>query len=294
LQQRNETALQRKLTKIFAAKILSILFLVFAVTSSSQALAATSAETYYKKGMFSLKQRHHEEALLCFNRALSVEPNYVPALVQRAELYLLLEQYSKAQKDCQKTLSLKTVPDKLVAKAHKILADCHIENGNYRQADQELDQVIALDCTQSGYFMCRGDVSKVLNKNDQAIKDFSAAITLQHGQSFKAHWSRGDVYVRLGRHSEAVKDYTTAIAQNPKRADRIYVCRAQAYIKLAMYQKSVDDCSLALLHLGRSNAAQRQDYSALNLRASAYEKLGKKALAEKDRQAMRRIDDFEI
>ncbi len=278
-----------RLVRSFSSLLLIALSLTIVANPPATAESVDSA--LFVKGKELLKQKRPKEALHYFDISLKQNPEYIPSLLERAKIYVLLQQHEEAIKDCKKILSLDQ-PDKSkhLAKTHKVLAECYTETGRYKDGEREIDIALKLDPTNHKYALYRAEIRKELRDTKGAIEDFGMAIKHKPDESPSEYFERGKLYASTGRLKDAVNDFTIAIKQTDKK-ERILVSRADAYLKLNQYEKAVADCSEVLTH---SNKGGRSNFAALKVRAAAYAKLGKKDLAKVDENAMRKVDDFEI
>lgn len=173
---------------------------------------------------------------------------------------------------------------------------------------QALDQSIKNDPNNAKLYYGRGLAHGTLGQYKQAVEDFSKASVL-NPKSPNTYFLLGDAYDNLGQYQYAIDCYNRTIALDPMY-EEVYDCRGMAYAGLKQYQKAVDDFTKELSHhqspavfynraIAHDHLKQYQkavnDYtSAIKLRpayglayyfrASAYQSMGKTALARKDRQ----------
>jgi len=253
----------------------------------------TLAAKKFSESQRLIKEKKYDAAFTALDDCLKLDPKHGPAHAQKAALHLLMEQFDKAEADCREGLKYK-LPKKNLSQCHKVLAECYVQEGDYKRAEAEMDQAIALWPTAKKYYQFRYKIYRVLKKYDAAIADCTTTITLAPEFPASDLINRAEVYMVQKKYGAAVKDYTAAIKADDKRAERVYVDRAHAYQLLNMHNEAIADCTLALKHLATSKANRKHDYQALKLRADSYEKLGKKDLAADDRKKMKLIDDYEI
>jgi len=220
----------------FSLLLLMAFILALVTVEFSQAEAMSQAQTFYKKGKERLNQKLHKDALTYFDLSLEADPNYTPALTERASLYLLLQQHAKAIDDCARVLKLKDVPTKTVVKCCRVLAECHAETGHYKEGENYLDRAIKLDPDNHKLYAYRAGIRKVLKEDKGAIADYSAVIRLRPNESPSEYSYRGRLYAAAGRHRDAVQDFTTAIKQTSKN-EKFLVSRAEAYLKLRVFAR---------------------------------------------------------
>ena len=189
-------------------------------------LAPTVPEYFYQRGEARLGTRQPGLAFSDFDQAISLKPDYVPALLARANLRLSLpdpkrEAAGDALVDLDKVSSI-------VAKE----ADVRLALANlYARADA-LDKAI----TQYGVWLdehekevrtpdvlasrCRARA--MLGQNvDKALADCNRAVR-ERPQTVAYLDSRGLAYLRLGDYDRALKDYDAVLAAQPKNPWSLY------------------------------------------------------------------------
>lgn len=109
-------------------------------------------------------------------KALSLDPNLLPAVTDRAEVYFSLKQFQQA------------IPD--------------------------YDKAIALDPNDAGAYNDRGLANMELGKTYDAISDFGEAIRLKPRELQKtdSYENRADAYLKTEQWAFAIRDLTTAIS----------------------------------------------------------------------------------
>lgn len=110
------------------------------------------------------------------NKALALDPNLIPAVKDRAEVYFSLKQFQQA------------IPD--------------------------YDKAVALDPKDYGAFNDRGLAKMELGNTYDAISDFSDAIRLRPRelQQSDSYENRADAYLKTEQWALAIRDLTTAIS----------------------------------------------------------------------------------
>ena len=118
----------------------------------------------------------HYSALEAYTQSLSLDPDYINALNNRANTYAALGQYQNAMNDLQKALAI---------------------NPNSAEAHNNL-----------------GSVYVTVNRLDEALKEYSEALRLKSDYA-EAYSNRGWVYYRQGKYAEALDDAQKAAALDP-------------------------------------------------------------------------------
>ncbi len=131
--------------------------------------------------------------------------------------------------------------------------------------------------------------ARVYNKCGQyqkALDDCIKAIN-QEAECPENFYYEATAYKGLGQYQKAIDDCTKAINIDTKQAPRefeqfcFYKCRAESYMGLGNYQNAIDDYTEAISSIPPGWLFAPQLY---NERAHCYEKLGKKDLAQQDRE----------
>lgn len=90
----------------------------------------------------------------------------------------------------------------------------------------------------------RGNALKLLQRYDEALNDFDAAIRLDPAPSPDYFNDRGIVYMQLGRYKEAAGDFSSAISINPAIPE-FYINRGNANRELRKFDEAIEDFSTA-------------------------------------------------
>jgi tetratricopeptide (TPR) repeat protein len=170
------------------------------------------ADEYYEKGLIFYKGMEYDRSIDDFTKALETNPkdkeNY-KVYYMRGRSYLKNRQYDKAISDFTKALEI-----------------CP-------QTDKETKFLI---------LESKGNSYHALNKNDDAIKDFSAAIA----ENIKyVYNNRGWAWRNMENYPKAVKDFYDALAIDPSFAPSYYG-RALSWYKLGNLQRALEDAKEAL------------------------------------------------
>jgi predicted O-linked N-acetylglucosamine transferase (SPINDLY family) len=147
------------------------------------------ADELNRRGNALRKLGRYDEALLSYDRALALRPDYHAAHYNRSNVLLELDR-----------------PDEAVASLDRVLA------GNPNDAEA---------------LTVRGNALLELGRPEEALASYDRALTLAPN-ALAALYNRGNVLADLGRHQEALAAYAAAIAIDPGCADAHYnesLCR---------------------------------------------------------------------
>ena len=133
----------------------------------------------------------------------------------------------------------------LAAQDWKELGFKALKNNDHQNAVLYYSEAIKLDPADDNSFTNRGLAYSELKDYDNAINDFTYALSMKPSDPVIAYNSRGLAYYKLKKYEKAVVDYTNALKFNPKH--RIaYYNRGLALKKLKKYDESVKDYSKSI------------------------------------------------
>lgn len=252
-----------------------------------------------------IKLSRNEEAMNDLNKAIELNPKYIPAHVYKgvvylaqgdkdncasswqsalgfkpvtsrdytlqAYVYLAFEQYNDVLKLCNKALEINSKS----SYAHSMLGIAYWKLGKLEDALSQFTTVINMTSSSPDNldYKNRGIVYFSLSRFDEAENDFSKAIELDPKDN-EAYYYRGLAYTSLEKNTEGLNDLNKAIETDPKYADA-YVGRGMIYEKLQKYTE-------ALLDLSKAIELDPAYFMAYNDRSTVYCDLKKYDEAMKD------------
>lgn len=151
-------------------------------------------------------------------------------------------------------------------------AKYYIASEKYESGLEDLKKSVLLDPHRAWVYRMMADCDVNLGSFDAAIIDLKKAIAIEpHDEYYKM---LGEVFFQLKRYDEAIESFTRGIALNNK-GFWLYKSRGDVYFQQRKFQKAVDDYTSVI----RIVPKEPMGYGA---RAKAYERLGRKDLADKD------------
>lgn len=115
----------------------------------------------------------HTEALSDLNSAIAIEPKSYSAIYQRANTEFELEQYTAAKADYNK---LRTINNR-GTESYIGLARVAVKENNLGQANEYLDQAVALDPNNAEIYNRRSSVRKMMGNDAGAVEDLILSIS---------------------------------------------------------------------------------------------------------------------
>ncbi len=151
------------------------------------------------KGMAYLKLNNAEEALIAFEKALSIEPNYTPALFNRSEALFLSKDYKQCISDLEEVK--KTYKDTFYV--YTSLGNAFVKLNQQNLAFENYNKAIALNPKSEESYINRGVLNFEKNNLEAAIKDYKKAIELNPNNA--------NALNNLGLALIKIKDYNNAL-----------------------------------------------------------------------------------
>lgn len=178
---------------------------------------------YYGRGVVLENQNKQELALIDYEKAVLIDPQYADAVCQYALMLIL-----KGEKDkgCINLLRAKKLGNE---KAEKLYSqnDCKsmgtsfltsgnvkFENKNYQAAIDDYSSGIKLNNEIEELYIKRAACYKVTKQYEKALSDYNKALKI-NPDTVKIVFLRGMVYNEMQNFQSAFKDFTTVIKLNP-------------------------------------------------------------------------------
>ncbi|WP_034297402.1 tetratricopeptide repeat protein [Herbaspirillum sp. RV1423] len=156
-------------------------------------------------------QGRPEEALDAVERAIALDPAFVPALMRRAGLLLEQERYDEAIEACDDCLrSFPTLEEASQSRQRAVILAL------------EQCQLLLEEHAENADLLCRQATLQMrLERFDEALASLDRALDFAPTHQ-RALNQRGDVLLHLNRHEEAVLCYDRILAQSAEDAAAIY------------------------------------------------------------------------
>lgn len=275
--------------------------------------------SYLKAAKKAYVRDDYNSAILLANEALKLNPNSAEGFFYRGRAkYDTLEGNDDAVlKDLNRSIDLginnedayravatiydtRKMPQKAVAALTRGISVCKTTKNLYRaraslfvamnqpeKAMADYDHLIKETPQYPRILVHRGQLHESLGQNEKALKDFADAARFDHDKvtvrvrpiALKLHAS---LLTRLGRYKEAIKVLDEAQKED-QMDDELHRFKGDAHAALKEYDKAIEEYNWAI------DLAPQFSRHAYEARSKVYDKLGKKDLAEKDRQTAKSL-----
>jgi len=234
-----ETALK----ELLLALKLSTESVTRSVVASQPDEALTPQKTkaqWMKKGNTHYDTKQYKEAIVNYDRAVQLDPNYAIAYNQRGNAYYYLKEYQKAIADYNRAIEL----DPTMITAYNGRGNVYNALKEYQKALADYNRAIELDPTMVVAYNSRGNVYYALKEYQKAIVDYNRGIQLDPNYA-AVYNSRGNAYYYLKEYQKAIADYNRTIQLDPD-LPIAYNGRGNVYYALKEYQQAIADYNRAI------------------------------------------------
>ena len=254
-------------------KIIITILLICSITFTS--LKADISQ-WFKKGLKSYQIGNYDDAILNIRKVIENDPENSQAYYYIGMSYLMTQQFEDAIDNF--TQSIKINPQNPDAFNNRGIANGYV--GNPELAFNDFDRAILLDPGFAEAYLNRGTAFIEKNEMKNAIKDLKNAIKYDN-KNPSAYFHLGRIHIRNGEREKAISEFKNAI-KNGMNSPEVYFQLGNIYFSMKKIKIAIQEYTKAI----KINPSFDK---ALNNRALAYEKLGNKSLASKDREKINKI-----
>ncbi len=192
-----------------------------------------------ERGVTSMKRRAYKAALDDLNKAVTLNPEFAPAYVNRGNLLLMLNQGPESIKEAIKDFDRAIVLSPGLAAAYGNRGAAQLKLGQVEAAVADFTKAIELQPQNPAALNGRGRARLVAGRVHAASRDFTRAVSINpaFAQSYR---NRAEADMKLGLPAEAVEDLSRALAFDLRRVED-YKARGQAYLALKNTASALTD-----------------------------------------------------
>jgi len=190
-------------------------------------------EQWLDEGKTLLDSEHYQEALVAYERALQIDPNFADAYDARGDACCCLNRFQEALAAFERAIQL----DPTYAHAYEGKGNILYNLKRYQEALLAYERAIQLDSSSSAAFNGKGDALYYLNHYQEALLAFERAIQLDPTYA-TAQVGKSWTLWHLKRYDEALMSAEQAIRLEPTLAVA-YNEKGNALFKLKRYQEAL-------------------------------------------------------
>jgi tetratricopeptide (TPR) repeat protein len=200
---------------------------------------------YFVRAMAYLAKGDLTKAFSDLNDSLSLNPNQVEALIQRAGIYRKLQAYDKAITDLTKAIQLDPVhatPQVFVQRG-----EVYTFQHTFSQALTDFNQALEQDRHNASAYLGRATLFRIQGQYEKAISDYDQALQSEPNM-VRGYAGRGEAYFFHAQYFNAMTDYAKAImlTSDPTELASLYTGRADTLFMQGIYEAAVADYTKAI------------------------------------------------
>ena len=220
------------------------------------------SQLFFELGLLSHADEDYMAALISYDKAVAIEPDFQNAWYNRGYTLNELGMYEQAIASYDQVLAIK--PDDDAAWNNRGYA--LNELGRYEQAIASFNKALAIKPDDYLAWNNLGNALNELGRCEEAIASYDKAVTIKP-DNHNAWFGQGNALYNLGRCEEAIVSYNKALAIKPDDHD------AWNNQGLALY--NLGRCEEAIASFDKAVAIKLNFYQAWDNRGYASSKLGK-------------------
>jgi tetratricopeptide (TPR) repeat protein len=168
-----------------------------------------NARASFDAGTRSFKIARYNQAILSFDRAISLKPDLVDAYLLRGKSYVGNAQPDQALQDFSKVIELSpTDPTGWIERGR-----AYLELNKFNEAIADASAAIGANPKESAAYNLRGSAVRKSGDPKKALEDFNRAVNLEPNAD--NYYQRGATYQLLGEHRVAIADFDQVIDMIP-------------------------------------------------------------------------------
>lgn len=192
---------------------------------------------YYLGEAYRLQDENHQLAMQNYNKALTIDPAYAPALLgQGLSLY---QQNPKDWKAAVTKLEAALEADENLPDTYLALADIYIEQGQGMEAIPILTEVSKLLPNNPDVYMAFSRLYLSLNQPEKAIDYITTAQQLD-GTILEVYQWMGDIYFAAGNYAQAVEPLRISAVYTGEENAEVWAKLGYSYAMLELPDQAQD------------------------------------------------------
>jgi len=205
---------------------------------------------HYNKANLLMNLSRNEEALYHYDKAIQIDRYCVDAYIEKAELLCKMEKYADALKVLDNILNIVEASD-IRDRNEKIctLLKCKGEAfhimGKFNEAIECYDKALAVDKDRADVLVKKGEAYNRLGMPQEAILMYEKALGVRNDY-YIAYFLMGVTYKHLDEYQLALEAFDCYINAVPK-VPEAYVERAEVLQFMQRYEEAKEDCDQALV-----------------------------------------------
>jgi tetratricopeptide (TPR) repeat protein len=192
------------------------------------------AQESYDSGVRLLKIARYQQAILSFDRAIKLKPDFADAYLMRGRAFIAEAKPERAVADFSAVIELHPGdPQGLIDRG-----TAYLDVKDYQAAIADANAAIQLNPNLDLAYNLRGAVVRAAGDLSAALDDFNKAVKL--APTSYNYYDRGATYQMMGQHRRAIEDFNQVVAYHPDTAAG-YFARAESRRALGDVEGAQED-----------------------------------------------------
>lgn len=198
-----------------------------------------AAQNLYSQGLARLSLDDYAKALVFFERAVEIDPDYAEAWYQAGFCYGMLKMHQEALKASRRAASLK--PD--WAEAWLNVGTSSFALGQFKEAVEAYRQATKIDSSNPDAYYALGLALGRLNRQDEEVLAYRRAISIRPDHT-GAIERLGIAYMKQRKFSDAIQVFE--LLKNYKHDGSVYNYLGECYLELNKVSEAIESFNSAL------------------------------------------------
>ena len=220
--------------------IVGFIIIGLCCTSFSEDSVNTSFELFIS-ALRDFEKEDYASSLNMLNKSIQMDSSKEEAFVKRAEIFEILHKNDEALMDYNRALILRPNFDYVLFRRSKLLFD----KGNTNQALNDINLSLELrkDFVE-GYFR-RGEIYYQLKRQQSAIIDFTKVISLDP-KFVDAYLARAELFMDIKEYAKSFADLNKVLELDTKNVIALF-SRGRLYEEIGEHTKAIEDYEHTLI-----------------------------------------------
>lgn len=202
-------------------------------------LDASMSRAMLVKGKYFRENGEPDVAVTWLRRAIAMNPQFLPALMELGSVYLSLKKYKEAIEALNTAVGF----DPEQAYALATLGDVYLQQQDLESALHYYDKAVSIKFDDPELWIKKGDIHKFLKSYQQASSAYQKAINA-NPEHVNAWVRNGSVMLLLNDEGTALEYLNTALALEPKNAEVAHQ-RGLIFYSLEKHEEALADFDTA-------------------------------------------------
>jgi tetratricopeptide (TPR) repeat protein len=187
------------------------------------------------KGLYFEAQGNLRGAITWIEGALTVNPKFIPGLMDLGRISMLLEKREESINALTQILKI----DREQPYAHQLIGDIYYKEGQYEYALHHYEQAVVLKGEDPSLWIKKGNTHRIMKSYKEASDAYHKAINADP-ENTEAWVKCGEIMLLLNEQDTALEYFNTALALNPKDSTVSHK-RGRLYFSLERFEEALDD-----------------------------------------------------